>query len=63
MWHIPTYEGDIPPNTIGDVKWSVEYTIISVLVTFTVAILVTFLFEKPINNKLLTKIKNVNDVC
>lgn len=41
----PPFSGNDPHN---DPIWQIEYTIVTVLLTFAVAILITYLFEKPI---------------
>ncbi len=57
-WRIPSYEGDTPPNMLGDVNWSVKYTVIVLLVAFIIATLTTYLIEKPIHKAIILKSNN-----
>ena len=45
---IPGYDGDIPPNQLGDTAWQWKYTIICLIVSVGVATLMTFFVEKPL---------------
>lgn len=68
MWHqaiavflknhrIPAWEGETPPNQLGDVVWSRKYSSIVWLTALTVSIVLTFGFERPISRYLSKKIK------
>ncbi len=62
-WHIPSYEGDVSPNQLGDMVWSRKYSVISVLVIILIAHLLTDFYEIPITQKLKRKFrvtKNIN---
>ena len=54
---IPFYSGDTLPNVSGDKSWQWKYTIICIIVSFVVAIIMTYLVEKPINKFIRKKYK------
>lgn len=56
-WRIPYYSGDVPPNELGDKKWQWSYLILCIIISLTVAVLMTYLFEKPIAKYLKKKFK------
>ena len=51
---IPYWEGDVPPNQLGDKPWMWKYLILCILVSLLVAIIMTYLVEKPMS-KLIMK--------
>ena len=53
---IPFWEGDIPPNMTGDKKWMWTYFILCIVISIVVAIIMTYLVEKPCAKR----IKNAN---
>lgn len=54
-YHIPYWEGDIPPNMTGDRAWMWKYQILIVVLSLLVAVIVTYGLEKPIS-KLLKRV-------
>lgn len=44
---VPPWEGDVPPNQLGDTGWQWRYMILCVTASFAVAIAMTYLVEKP----------------
>lgn len=54
---IPYWTGDTPPNQLGDTAWQWEYLIIITVVSFAVAIIMTYVLEKPCANLILKKKK------
>lgn len=49
-WRIPAWEGDTPPNQWGTPEgkaWSSNYALVITIAAFAVAILVTYLYERP----------------
>lgn len=52
---IPYWEGDTPPNQLGDTMWQWEYLIIITLVSFAFAIIITYIIEKPAAELILKK--------
>ena len=56
-FHIPFYEGDIAPNVTGDEKWKWMYFIICIIVSLLVAIIMTYLIEKPASKYIKKKFK------
>lgn len=52
-FRIPYWEGDTPPNQLGDKPWMWKYMLLCITVSFTVAILTTYLIEKPISKLIL----------
>ena len=52
-WRIPFWTGDDPPNQWGSAagkSWSSRYALVITLAAFGLAILITFLFERPLAN-------------
>lgn len=47
-FRIPYWEGDIPPNQSGDEIWKWKYLLLCIVVSFAVAIAMTYLVEKPV---------------
>ena len=54
-FRIPYWEGDTPPNQLGDKPWMWKYMLLCIAVSFTVAILTTYLIEKPISKLILKR--------
>lgn len=54
-WRIPYWAGEQPPNFTGDRIWQWQYTLICIAVSFGVAVLVTYAFERPVAGRLLQK--------
>ena len=46
-FRIPYWEGDIPPNQLGDKPWMWKYMLLCITLSLTAAILTTYLIEKP----------------
>ncbi len=55
QWRVPSWEGDTPPNQLGDTAWQWKYAILITAVSFAAAILTTYLIEKPCANLILKK--------
>ncbi len=53
---IPHWEGDTPPNLLGDRVWMWKYQILIVVVSLVVAFLLTYFFEKPVAELLKRKL-------
>lgn len=47
-FHIPFWEGDTPPNQLGDEVWQWKYLLLCIVVSFVVAVAMTYLVEKPV---------------
>ena len=56
-FRIPYFEGSIPPNMTGDLAWKWKYTILCIVISVIVAIIITYLFEKPIAKYIRKKYK------
>ena len=56
-FRIPFYSGDTPPNLTGDTIWQWKYFILCIVISIIVAIMMTYLVEKPINKYLKKKYK------
>ncbi len=54
-FRIPYWEGDIPPNQLGDKPWMWKYMLLCITVSLVVAILTTYLIEKPISRLILRR--------
>lgn len=52
-WKIPRWSGTVPPNQAGNRVWQWQFTILVTLLSFLVATVLTYAFEKPIAKKLL----------
>lgn len=60
QFRIPYWEGDTPPNQLGDKPWMWKYLILCIVVSFVVAVLMTYLVEKPLA-KLILKGRKKNE--
>jgi len=60
QFRIPYWEGDTPPNQLGDKPWMWKYLILCIVVSFVVAVLMTYLVEKPLA-KLILKERKKNE--
>lgn len=49
-YKIPYWEGEKPPNMTGDRVWQWKYQIMIILFSLSVAMIVTYLFERPVSN-------------
>lgn len=58
QFRIPYWEGDVPPNQMGDKPWMWKYLILCIVVSLVVATAMTYLVEKPIAKWILRKEKN-----
>ena len=58
QFRIPYWEGDVPPNHLGDKPWMWKYLILCIVVSLVVATAMTYLVEKPIAKWILRKEKN-----
>lgn len=56
-YRIPYWEGDTPPNMTGDRVWMWKYQILIVVVSLAVAVLMTYVVEKPVAKWLSGKAK------
>ena len=56
-FRIPYWEGDKPPNQLGDKPWMWKYLLLCIVVSLVVAIIMTYLVEKPVS-KLIMKLYN-----
>lgn len=52
---LPYWSGETPPNELGDTRWQYEYLILIILVSISVAIITTYLIEKPCADLILKK--------
>lgn len=57
QFRIPYWEGDTPPNQLGDKPWMWKYLLLCIVVSFVVATLMTYLVEKPLAKLILKKRK------
>ena len=55
QFRIPYWEGDTPPNQLGDKPWMWKYLILCIVVSFVVAVIMTYLVEKPLAKLILKK--------
>ena len=46
-FRIPDWEGDELPNMTGDVEWQWQYMILCIVLSFAVAVAMTYLVERP----------------
>ena len=53
QWRIPYWSGEQPPNKTGDARWQWTYTALILLATFALAILATYLVERPAARRIL----------
>ena len=56
-FRIPYWEGDRPPNQLGDKPWMWKYLLLCIVVSLVVAIIMTYLVEKPLS-KVIMKLYN-----
>jgi peptidoglycan/LPS O-acetylase OafA/YrhL len=54
-FRIPYWEGDTPPNQLGDKPWMWKYMLLCIVISLAVAILTTHLIEKPISKWILRR--------
>lgn len=54
-YHIPWWEGDTPPNMLGDTVWMWKYQILIVVLSILVASVLTYGYEKPVAALLLKR--------
>ena len=52
-FRIPYWEGDTPPNQLGDKVWMWKYQILCIILSFAVATIMTYLIEKPMSKVIL----------
>lgn len=55
QYHIPYWEGDKPPNQLYDTVWMWKYQILILVVSVVVAVMMTYIVEKPAAKWLLKK--------
>lgn len=55
QFRIPYWEGDTPPNQLGDKPWMWKYLILCIVVSFVVAVAMTYLVEKPLAKWIMHK--------
>ncbi len=60
-FRIPYWEGDTPPNQLGDKPWMWKYLILCIVISFVVAVLMTYLVEKPLA-RLIMKERKKNEI-
>lgn len=60
VWRIPRWEGEIPPNQLGDRAWMYAYALIITVAAFAAAVLATYLIEKPFSRLILGKARPQN---
>lgn len=53
-WKIPNYISEAP-HSVGEMPWQLSYTIICFILSFIIAIVLTYLFERPLT-KMITNI-------
>lgn len=51
-WHIPHWEGDVPPNMTNDRPWMWKYQILVTVLSLAAAFAVTYGLERPVSNAL-----------
>lgn len=52
-FRIPFWEGDTPPNQLGDTVWQWQYMILCIILSLLVATVMTYLVERPLAKKIL----------
>ena len=57
---IPYWRGDVPPNMLNDRLWMWKYQTLCIIVAFAVAIVMTYLVEKPAAKMILKKFNSKN---
>lgn len=55
VYRIPYWEGDTPPNMTGDLVWMWKYQILIIVVSLSVAVIMTYGFEKRAAKMILNK--------
>ncbi len=55
VYHVPWWEGDTPPNKLGDTAWMWKYQILIVVLSVLVASVLTYGYEKPVAAFLLKR--------
>ena len=58
VYHLPYWEGDTPPNMLGDRVWMWKYQILIIAVSLLAAVALTYGFEKPAASFFLKRIRN-----
>lgn len=48
LWRIPPWQGDTPPNQLGDAAWSLQYELLCWAAALAVSLAVYFLLERPL---------------
>lgn len=56
-FRIPYWEGATPPNQLGDKPWMWKYMLLCIVVSLVMAILTTYLIEKPVSRWILRRYK------
>ena len=56
-FRIPYWEGNVPPNQLGDRVWMWKYQILCIAVSLVVAVAMTYLIEKPLSKVIIKKFK------
>ena len=56
-FRIPYWEGTVPPNQTNDTVWMWKYLLICIAVSLLVAVLMTYMVEKPTAKYILNKVK------
>ena len=52
LWRIPPWQGDTPPNQIGDAVWSLRYELLCWAAALAVSLAVLLLLEQPLAARL-----------
>lgn len=55
-WHIPYWEGETLPNMAGNVQWQHRYTLLCFAGAIAIAVLMTYLIDRPVTKRLRNKI-------
>lgn len=59
-FRIPYWEGTTPPNQLGDKPWMWKYMILCIVLSLVMAILTTYLIEKPVSRWILRRLNKQN---
>ena len=59
-FRIPYWEGTTPPNQLGDKPWMWKYMLLCIVVSLVMAILTTYLIEKPVSKWILRRLNKQN---
>ena len=54
-FRIPYWEGDTPPNQLGDTVWMWKYLLLCIFLSFVVAVAMTYFVEKPLAKLIMRK--------